>query len=430
MRILYVCSDFGIPFDGTKGASVHLRAITRALAGLGHEVRLLSPRAIALDDHPAQVVPLKSGSSSDRCAKELKHWLEARDFCGHAGRELRSLLFNARAVACATEALCDHRPDVIIERLSLYSHVGVELAEAFEVPLLVEVNAPLTEESTAFRSLQMKELADSIERRVLDRADAVLPVSRLLGARLIADGVNSAKVVVVPNGVDAQWLTRASSPADCRARFGLGENFVIGFTGSFKAWHGVDTLITAFAMLHRRHPQTRLLLVGKGPEESALKELAVREGVLDSVHFSGAVPHEEVPSYLAAMDVAVAPFRWAPSFYFSPIKLFEYMGAGKCVVASRLGQLDEILQHGVNGLTCEPNNPQELAATIEKTLASDSLREKLSTRARSDVLSQYTWSHAARVVCGAIDETLSGHGAGTNELSQVEAWAVGSAKIG
>jgi len=103
------------------------------------------------------------------------------------------------------------------------------------------------------------------------------------------------------------------------------------------------------------------------------------------------------------MDVAVAPFVDVPGFYFSPIKMFEYMAAGLCVAASRLGQLAEVIEDGVNGLLCDPDDPESLYRTLRKAQTDPELRRRLGSAARETVEARYTWTHTARALTQVIE---------------------------
>lgn len=411
MRLLYVCSDFGIAPSGTKGASVHLRAITRALCDLGHEVLLLSPKNAPDEantpgcgnrDHPVR--PLLPGGCppAEQTGRLLKRWLQDRGLRDSVARELRPLIYNAWVHGQALEALRSDPPDAIVERLSLFGHVGIDLAEALNVPLITEVNAPLVEEARTFRSLQLMDLAREIEQRVLFRADAVITVSAVLADKLAGTGVSRQKLHVIPNGVDVALFDGAPSREVCRTKLGFVDEFVIGFAGSLKEWHGVDVLLSAFALLRLDDPSARLLIVGTGPGESRLREKAAEMNMGEAVIFTGAVPHDRVPDLLRAMDVAVAPFCRVDSFYFSPIKLFEYMVSGTCVVASRLGQMTEVIQDGVNGFLFVAGDERDLCSVLDKARQSPDLRQRLGSQAAQTARARYTWSHTARATSSVI----------------------------
>jgi len=412
MRLLYVCSDFGIAPDGTKGASIHLRAITGALASLGHEVMLMSPRPGPGDGHAARRLLPPGCALVDDAVKPLKRFLVEHDLGDELPRDLRSLYYSACAADAAIETFSEPSesgsaagvPDAIIERLSLFSTVGMDLARRCDRPLILEVNALLTEEAEQYRTLLLGDMAREIERRTLARADAVLPVSRELAQRLIDRGASATKVHVVPNGADeAFFRAQPCDAAATRASLSLGNAFVVGFVGSLKPWHGVDVLLRAAATLNRGKGAVKVLIVGVGPEEQRLRALAVELGIDEHVVFTGAVEHRAVPALVAAMDVAVAPFQSIVNFSFSPIKLFEYMAAGACVVASRLGQISSVIEHDIDGVLCPPDDPQSLARSLDRLRGSEELRRRLGAAARAKALDRFTWTHTARQVSDVIE---------------------------
>jgi glycosyltransferase involved in cell wall biosynthesis len=169
----------------------------------------------------------------------------------------------------------------------------------------------------------------------------------------------------------------------------------VGFVGTLKPWHGVAVLIEAFAQLHRRFPHARLLLVGDGPERANLEARVKQLGLEAVTHFTGAVAADEIPGLLAAMDVAVAPYPPLDNFYFSPLKAYEYMAAGCATVASRIGQLNDLIAHEQNGLLCEPGNANDLAAQLARLCSDTTMRRQLAAAGRQTILRGHTWDHVA-----------------------------------
>ena len=407
MRLLYVCSDFGIAPDGSKGASIHLRAITGALASIGHEVLLISPRAGPGEGHPARRLLPPGCPLVDDAVKPLKKFLLDHELGDELPRDLRSLYYSAYAVDAAKERLSEiGKIDAVIERLSLFSTVGLDLAKKLDCPLILEVNALLTEEAEQYRTLLLRDMAREIEHRTLQQADAILPVSHELGRRLIDRGSPANKVHVTPNGADdAFFKVDRMDAAARRAAMGLSDAFVIGFVGSLKPWHGVDVLLRAAANLHDAGRPVKALIVGVGPQDQSLRMLASELGLNGHVVFTGAIDHATVPAMVAAMDVAIAPFQAIDHFYFSPIKLFEYMAAGACVVASRVGQIASVIEHEQDGLLCPPNDPAALALAIDRLRQSPELRKRLGAAARVKAGQQYAWTHTAQLVSTVIERT-------------------------
>src|SRR5206468_967242 len=137
------------------------------------------------------------------------------------------------------------------------------------------------------------------------------------------------------------------------------EEFVVGFVGHMRPWHGLPLLVDAFELLHRERPNSRLLLVGDGPERQPTAAVLAARGLSDAVTFAGNVPHERVAAMLTSMDAAVAPYP-AGDFYFSPLKVFEYMAAGLPIAASAIGQLATLLRDQQTALLCPPGDAAAL----------------------------------------------------------------------
>jgi glycosyltransferase involved in cell wall biosynthesis len=197
--------------------------------------------------------------------------------------------------------------------------------------------------------------ASALERRILIGADLVVAVSREVRDFVLKLGVGSDRVKVLPNGVDIRRFNPQVDGGPIRRALGLEETFVIGFVGSLKAWHGVDGLLSACASLPISLPW-QLLLVGDGPERDSLAHQAGALGVFDRVTFTGSVSYDQIPAFMAAMDVVVAPYPALDDFYFSPLKLFEYMSMARPVIAAALGQIAEVVVHRQNGWLYPPGD--------------------------------------------------------------------------
>jgi glycosyltransferase involved in cell wall biosynthesis len=277
--------------------------------------------------------------------------------------------------------------DFVYERYSLWSFAGMEFARDARVPGLLEVNSPLIEEQAEYRVLVDRAGAERVAGRAFGAATALLAVSDEVAAYLEGFPAARGKVQVTPNAVDPDRF-----PEDIKPALPVPPGvFTVGFVGTLKAWHGLSVLIEAFALLHARQPHTRLLIVGDGPEfEKLVSDVTVR-GLANVTHFTGSVPSGEVAGLLAAMDVAVAPYPNLPRFYFSPLKVYEYMAGGLPVVASRIGQLEKLIEPGVNGLLVPPGDASALSSALELLSMKPELRKRLGHAGRATVLDNHTW---------------------------------------
>jgi glycosyltransferase involved in cell wall biosynthesis len=396
MNIVYISADFGVPISGYKGASVHVREMIAAWHKAGHTVCVISP-AMEPATHEA-FLPLPAAAHHLRICQELEGLDTFLGMKTRIRQELRNLLYNLTLYEKALPYLQSHQVDCIYERYSLFSYAGIRLARAFGVPHILEVNAPLAYEQEKMRGLEMKELACQTERRIMRGTDAVIVVSRRLQEFVASCGVPAAHIHILPNAVDPQRFATADHGAAIRTQLQLDGKRVIGFVGSLKPWHGTATLCKAFHALHATAPYTHLLIIGDGPERETLEGYIRSNKLNNAVTFTGNVSYESIPEYIAAMDITVAPYNPSDNFYYSPIKIFEYMIMGKPIVAGRIGQVEEVIIDGETGVLFEPGNITQLTAALAHLTTNASLCHGLGARAQAWVQQERTWDNNARRV--------------------------------
>lgn len=374
MRIAVVCSDLGVRVPGNKGASLHLQAITAALDRVGHEVVL-----IGVEGHgdPWVTTP----------ALLVKHPGRASGL----RRELRKLATVEAIVRAATPVVHAFRPDVVYERLSLFGTAGVRLASIRGSLHAVEVNALLAEEEARWRGLHLKKLARSRERRVLRRAHLRVAVSEEV-AHAVRSVAGGDATVVVPNGVDTDLFAELPEKRAARQQLGVqATGPLIGFVGSLRPWHGLDVLIEALALLD----DGVLAVAGDGPIREELQRLAAQRRVDHRVKWVGHLEHARIPAFLAAIDVAVAPYPSLPEFGFSPLKLYEYLAAGVPIVASDLGQIRDVLDAGRLGRLVTPGDPEALSQALHHVLTHPDTSAAQAAEGRRVALHAHSWEQRA-----------------------------------
>ena len=369
MRIAYVCTDPGIPVFGSKGASIHVQEMLRAFLKFGAEVTLFSPR---MDDPaPADLArvrrrPLRPERPSGKSNAEA--------------RAKQQLALN-RIVAEALDAAGPF--DLVYERHALFAHAAMQWAKGQGVPSILEVNAPLIHEQKQHRSLACEAQAAEATRRTMQAAAHVIAVSPAVAEYCAGFGADAR---VVPNGVNPD---RFAIPARHDGPF------TVGFLGTLKPWHDVDTLIDAFGLVAADLPDACLLIVGEGPERERLETRLASMGLTDRAEFTGAVAADRVAEELARMSVGIASYRQDQPFYFSPLKLYEYMAAGLPVVVSRTGGLEELTGSGRFGPDVPPEDPAALAAALARLAADPARRTAMGAAARDHVLKHHSWDGIA-----------------------------------
>ncbi len=394
-RILYLTADRGVPIRGSKGASVHVRSMVQALKDLGVTALVLTTRS-GPEDGPsvdARAIETRTPRLIERLIHRAVLWVR-----GRAGLEIEALrlLDNLALYWKGHRHSRAWHPDLLYERAALSCVAGSLLARRLKIPHFVEVNAPLSEEEARFRAGRVSWLTRWIEGWTLRRADRVIVVSRALESHVRNLGVSPERILVLPNAFDPRIFHPHLDGRSVRRRLQPDGSFLVGFSGSLKPWHGVDHLLRAWAKVVQRMPSATLLIVGDGPCRDALEDLGRNLNVEHQVRFVGAVPHRSVGEYLAACDVLVAPYGPLEKFYFSPLKMAEYLAMGRPVVASALGQLQEEFDetHGV--ILVPPGDETSLARALIDLGADPSRRECLGRAAASSAA--WTWENVACLI--------------------------------
>ncbi|MGH8984318.1 MAG: glycosyltransferase [Acidimicrobiia bacterium] len=358
-RLVQLCADPGVPWGGTKGASVHLAELAAALARRGAEVlTVVTRRTDGANAPPGVEVVVLPGPGRDASVEER-------------------LASDADRASWLAEQVQGFGADAVYERFALHTGAGHAASRAAGVPHLVELNAPLPAEAAAFRTLEAPTEAHRFEARVLTGADVVCAVSPPLAAYAACRGAR--RTLIVPNAVDP---ARFPHPAAVAANPPTAV-----FTGTLRPWHGIDTLADAWRLLGREAPH--LLGVGDGPGREQLAAVGAE--------ITGTLPHASVAALLANAQIGLAPYPARGPDYFSPLKLFEYLAAGLAVVAADLpGVIDAVADNAA--VLVPRGDPAALAAAVAHLTAHPDARVTLGGAGRRLAFARHTWDHRAAMV--------------------------------
>ena len=363
MHIAYVCLDPGIPVFGTKGASVHIQEVVREYRRRGHDVTVYATRRGSnVPDDLAELrivdVPITTRDEEERERAQQAASASVSDMVRAGGY------------------------DLVYERYSLFSTVIAECG----VPGILEVNAPLIDEQRTHRVLVDEQAADAALQEQVQAALATICVSDPVRDWVIAR-TEGTRVFTVPNGVNVHRITpQPESPGAP----------VVTFVGTLKPWHGVDVLLRARAQAHK---DWKLRIIGDGPMRAELDDLARSLGI--DVDFRGAVAPDAIPQHMAGTAIGVAPYPAMDTDsdqYFSPLKVYEYMAAGLPVVASRVGQLPEIM--GESAYLVPPSDPEALAEALDALVANPVERAQVGSDNRRQAEREHSWT-------GTVDHILA-----------------------
>jgi glycosyltransferase involved in cell wall biosynthesis len=384
-EIVYVRAT---PGPGTQlgGAASHINGFINAALKLDAHISLLSNDQIAgLDEDrtPLKVIwPKPVGST--RAAFDIYN----------------NLLFTHGAIREIEHAA----PDFIYQRYSRFSWAGVAASLRTGRPLFLEYNGSEVWVGRYWDRVGSLGLLERYERLNLAAAARIFVVSEVERRNLLRVGVEDEKIVVNPNGVDASRFRPNIGGERVRKELGVGsDETLVGFVGTFGPWHGVLALAEAIKLVPL-DASVRFLLVGSGTLKSEVERILRSARMEHRVIMTGAIEHERVPEFLDACDILASPhvpLEDGSEFFGSPTKLFEYMAMGKAIVASRLGQIGEVLSDEETALLVEPGDASELSAAIMRLMGSAELRERLGAAARREAVARHTWTHNARRVLEA-----------------------------
>jgi glycosyltransferase involved in cell wall biosynthesis len=371
----------------TGGMAAHTRGFASAARKLGHRIQFITSSMSGVDDLEATFrIPPPRALSATRVLLELN----------------TNLVFTFRALRWLGSRKAGEF-DFIYQRYNRFNWTGAVLSLITGLPLLLEFNGSEVWISRYWDPIGLLPLLTRFEAVNLKAADLIFVVSDVQRRLLIDSGVDRNRIIVNPNGVDTEAFRPNCGGDSLRESFGIEPSTLIGFVGTFGPWHGAEVLAQAATKLLAG--SVHFLFVGDGERRKMAEAVIAQAGRKDLVTFTGKVKPQDVPRYLDACDVLVSPQTTMPDgseFFGSPTKLFEYMAMAKAIIASRLGQMAQVIEDGENGLLVSPGDPNELAGAIRRLASDAPLRTRLGLAARSRVETSFTWrQNAIRVFAAA-----------------------------
>ncbi len=368
VRILY---HHRTQAKGAEGA--HIRGIVNAFRRAGNQVYVLSPPGVLLEVHEG------SRPGSYRAV-----WKFVSGAAPQPVFEALELGYNLQSLPRLRHLVTRNSIDLIYERYALFGWAGTWVGRHCGVPTVLEINdATVIARS---RPLSSRRAAERIEKWAFQNASLLVTVSRRFADLITAKhGIALGRLLVQPNAVDPELFR---SPGDVAAR-APSDPFTLGMVAAFVPWHGAAFLLDCVAAFLTR-TGSRLLLVGDGPERPRLERRIAELHLQSHVTLTGTVPPASIPGYVDAMDVCLLADS---NEHGSPMKILEYMAAGKPVLAPDYGPIRDLITHGVDGWIFAPGSKDSLCDGLERLHADAGLRMSLGSAARSTILSHHTWDH-------------------------------------
>jgi glycosyltransferase involved in cell wall biosynthesis len=367
----------------TDAQRIHILEMIRALEGLGHEVRVVS-----------LIHPETAMDNAQRDAGEA--WWKTLVRKAPFAYEIVQLCYNLVGIPMLAAALLMRRAAFIYERYSLFNFTGVFVARLLRIPIVLEVNCPFALEQMRDREIRAYRFAAWTERIICNAADSAIVVSSPLRQIMEESGVRPDKLVVLPNGINLENFRRDLDTSELRRRLKLEGKTVIGFVGWFRNWHGLDKLLQAFHRANLGPRGGRLMLIGDGPEMGNLQTYVRANGLDEHVVFTGPLAHEQVPAHVSLIDIAVQP---AANEYCCPMKILEYMGMGKPIVAPRQANIVELIQDGEQGYLFDPGDVAGMASALERMMTDRETTAVMGRRSLETIFERgLLWSRNAEKV--------------------------------
>lgn len=388
VRVLHVL-DHSLPLH--SGYTFRTASILREQRALGWQTLQLTTPRQGLSDHDIEEADgwrfhrtrLEGGSTGSRS--------------GGIGY-LREMAATSRRI---DELVGEFQPDIIHASSPVLNVLpALRVGRRHGIPVVYEVrafweDAAVDHGTTQEGSLRYR-ITRAMETFALKRVQAVTTICEGLRRDIVERGIPESKVTVIPNAVDTnEFHVGGIADPSLAASLGLHDRLVVGFVGSFYAYEGLELLIEAAALLAPSHPDLRVLLVGGGPQDSALRQLAVQKGVADRVVFTGRVAHDQVQRHYDLIDVLVYPRqRMRLTDLVTPLKPLEAMAQGKIFLASDVGGHRELIRDGVTGNLFPAGDVAALATALQRLLGRRDEWPAYRAHARRFVETERTWTRS------------------------------------
>ncbi|MDD5418123.1 MAG: glycosyltransferase, partial [Candidatus Nanoarchaeia archaeon] len=320
MNILLVAPDMKVP--GTHGGSNHVMEVSRALKSIGHYVEIIA------------------NFESDESFEDMRI---------HKIKKTRAILIFSRTKKLVSKLVSSKKFDLVYERARIFGGAGCYVAKKKNIPCILEVNDPMVDAPLIEGriSLITALFAAFWENKMFNWATRIITQNKVM-----TNVVDKNKIKVITNGANPEELKPLKKNKALVGKYGLERSFVFAYIGSFGKWHGTEIIIEAFNKVLKKNKSLKLLMIGDGPSRSICEDMCNKYGIKNNVIFTGDVGKNEIKNHISVIDSGISvhnkeypPFRKL-GYYFSPIKIFEYLSMAKPVILSKAANTEKIFNDG------------------------------------------------------------------------------------
>jgi glycosyltransferase involved in cell wall biosynthesis len=311
--------------------------------------------------------------------------------------------YRGRKMRLAAKRMADRPYRLVMQLHSRHQDCGLAIARRVGAPFVLRVEALEIREDAKWGTRRpiWGNLAERWgELRIIRQADLVASVSEAVDTQLAEAGIRKDRRVIIPNGVDLTLFSPGEPDADLLRANDLEGRFVIGWVGGFRPFHGLGSIPAIADRLRAVLPGAVLCLVGTGPEREEVARRTARLG--DVVRFVGPISQSDVPRWLRSFDACLL-LADSDDFHYSPLKLYEYMGCGRPVVAAAVGEVRSVVSDNRSGMLVPPKDPGAVVEALCRLAGDQALRHKMGAEARRTAEASGSWEARAATLLAAVE---------------------------
>ncbi len=315
--------------------------------------------------------------------------------------EILTFPYNESSLKSVLKIIEKNRPDFFYLHHHDFHYGGAKIKEKTGLPFILHFDSIEYWVKKNWGKLYFGNLLKWCEQIEVAQADAIVTISDVLKKQACEFyNIPPEKVYPVPNGVDTSKFHPDTDGTEIRKKYALEGKYVVGYSGTFNAYHGVDLIAAAAKNIMSKIPNSVVFFIGDGALREKVEEILKQDGIRNNVVITGLVPFNEVPKHIAACDLMVSPIihNHKDEFFGTPIKHYEYKAMGKPIIASNIGTLKDIFEHCINSYVIEPNSVDAIVDSVYELYSNPDLASKIAKTARIDAEQKHSWEVNAKKI--------------------------------